>query len=151
MKNSKIIVPMMLLGALVLSGALYSAKALADDTAGRRGPNTEALAQKLGIDQAKVDSAMEEIRVEKQKERQAEVSSKLDEAIKDGVITSEQKQKILDKQAEIRGERGSKRAEMEQFYKDNGIDFDKVHEYIGFGGNGQGNGGRGAGNCHNAN
>ena len=139
----------MILGALVLGGVSYSANALAEDTAARRGPNTQALAEKLGVDQSKVDSAMNEIRAERQKERQTAVSSKLDEAVKDGVITAEQKQKILDKQAELQGQRGQKRAEMEQFYKDNGIDFDKVHDYIGFGGNGQGNGSRrGAGNCH---
>ena len=97
MKNSKIIVPAMILGALVLGGVSYSANALAEDTAARRGPNTQALAEKLGVDQSKVDSAMNEIRAERQKERQTAVSSKLDEAVKDGVITAEQKQKILDK------------------------------------------------------
>lgn len=142
----------MILGALILGGVVYSANALADDTTTRPGPNTEALAQKLGVDQSKVDSAMDEIRADRQKERQEQVASKLDEAVKDGIITAEQKQKILDKQSEIRGQRGQKRTEMQEWYKANGIDFDKVHEYIGFGGNGQGNGGgRGAGNCHAAN
>ncbi len=153
MKKSKIIIPAIILGTLVLGGALYSAKALADDAGatGRKGPDTAALAQKLGVDQSKVDSAMDEIRAERQKERQAEISTKLDQAVKDGVITAEQKQKILDKQAELQGQRGQKRTEMQQFYKDNGIDFDKIHDYIGFGGNGQGNGGRGAGSCRGAN
>lgn len=148
MKNSKIMVPAMIVGALILGGVVYSANALADDTAARRGPNTEALAQKLGVDQSKVDSAMNEIRADRQKERQTEVSTKLDQAVKDGVISAEQKQKILDKQAEVRGQRGQKRAEMEQWYKDNGIDFDKVHSYIGFGGGfGGGRGAGGHGNC----
>jgi len=141
MKKSKMIVPAIIFGALVLGGVAYSANALADDTLARRGPNTEALAEKLGVDQSKVDSAMEEIRAERQKERQAEVSSKLDEAVRNGVITADQKQKILDKQAETEGQRGQKRTEMEQWYKDNGIDFDKLRDYIGFGGSGQGNGG----------
>lgn len=147
MKNTKIMIPAVVLGALVLGGALYAVNAFAEDSAKGRGPDTSALAQKLGVDQSKVDSAMSEIRSERQKERQEQVSSKLDQAVKDGVITAEQKRKILDKQSELTGQRGQKRTEMQQWYKDNGIDFDKVHSYIGFDGNGQGRGGGRGADC----
>ena len=143
MKNKKLIVPAIVLGALVLGAAVFSAKALADNNA--TDPKTEqaeALASKLGIDKDKVSTALDEIHAEKQKVRQAEVSSKLDEAVKDGVITPEQKQKIIDKQAELQGQRGQKRTEMEQWFKDNGIDSSKIHTYLGFG-KGDGRGGSG--------
>lgn len=148
MKNKKIVISAVILGALVLGTVAYSANALAANTSpGRNTEQSQALADKLGIDQAKVETAMNEIRAERQAERKTEVSSKLDQAVSDGVITVEQKQKILDRQAELEGQKGQKRTEMQQWYKDNGIDFDKVHQYIGFGGNGQGNSeSRGAGN-----
>jgi hypothetical protein len=153
MKNKKIIIPAVIVGALVLGTVAYSANALAaNDNPGRNTERSGALAEKLGIDQSKVEAAMEEIRTERHEERKAEVSSKLDKAVSDGAITAEQKQKILDKQAEIQGQMGQKRTEMKQWYEDNGIDFDKVHQYIGFGGNRQGNGeGRGMGSRNGAN
>lgn len=153
MKNKKITIPAVALGVLILGSVAYSTSAFAANVnAGRNSEQSQALAEKLGIDQSKVETAMEEIRSERQQQRKTEVSSKLDEAVNDGVITAEQKQKILDKQAEVQKQMGQKRTEMEQWYKDNGIDFDKVHQYIGFGGNGQGNSeGRGAGNHNGAN
>lgn len=143
MQNKKIIVPAVILGALILGIGAYSTGALAADTSpGRSTERSKALADKLGVDQSKVETAMEEIRSERQQQRKAEVSSKLDDAVNDGVITAEQKQKIIDKQAENQKQMGQKRTEMEQWYKDNGIDFDRIHQYIGFGGNGQGRGAR---------
>lgn len=153
MKNKKIIVPAIILGSLILGTVAYSSNAFAgNDVPGRSSERSVALAEKLGIDQSKVEAAMGEIRADRQTQRKAEVSSKLDGAVNDKVITADQKQKILDKQATVQGQKGQKRTEMEQWYKDNGIDFDKIHQYIGFGGNGQGNGeGRGAGNRNGAN
>jgi len=153
MKNMKIIIPVIALAALILGTVGYSVNALAANTnAGRNTQRAQVLAEKLGVDQSKIETAMSEIRTERQAERKTEVASKLDKAVSEGAITAEQKQKILDKQAEIQGQMGQKRTEMQQWYKDNGIDFDKVHEYIGFGGNGQGNGeGRGMGNCNGSN
>lgn len=127
--------------ALVSGGAIATANAFSGPSDEARNQRAEELAQKLGVDKEKVATAMEEIRVERQKERQTQVSTKLDQAVKDGAITAEQKQKITDKMSEMSQQRGQKRTEMEQWYKDNGIDFDKVHQYIGFGnGNGKGGG-----------
>jgi hypothetical protein len=60
-------------------------------------------------------------------------------------FTTEQKQKLVDKMAEnqaerqaAKTERKANRTEMEQWFKDNGIDSAKIHSYIGFG---QGKGG----------
>lgn len=127
--------------ALVSGGAIATANAFSGPSDEARNQRAEELAQKLGVDKEKVTSAMEEIRNERRNERQTEVSTKLDQAVKDGAITAEQKEKITDKMSEMGQQRGQKRTEMEQWYKDNGIDFDKVHQYIGFGnGNGKGGG-----------
>lgn len=146
MKYSKIIVPAIMLGIIGLGALAYGTNALAfgGPNEDARNAQIEQLAQKLGVDQDKVSAAMDEIRAQRQQQRQEQVSSKLDEAVKDGVITSEQKQKIIDKRSEMRDERGRKKAEMEQWFSDNGIDSEKLHDYIGFGeGFGRGTGGAG--------
>jgi outer membrane murein-binding lipoprotein Lpp len=144
MRNHKMIVPAILLGSLVLGAVVYGSKVFAEDTdaTDHRAEQVQALAQKLGVDQSKVQTAMDEIRAERQKARQEEISTKLDQAVKDGVITVEQKQKIVDKFAEVKEKRGEKRSELQQWFKDNGIDSGKIHSYIGFG-DGSGKGGRG--------
>lgn len=149
MKNKKILIPAIALGAVILGTSLYATGALAfqGPSDQQRDERAQELADKLGIDKDKVSVAMNEIRSERQQARVAEVSSRLDEAVSDGVITGEQKQKILDKQAELREQPGQKRGEMQQWFDDNGIDYDKVHEYIGFGG-GMGRG-QGSRNCSN--
>ena len=100
----------------------------------------EELAAKLNVDTDQVSAAMEQIRTEHQAERKTQVSTGLDKAVTDGAITAEQKQKILDKIAEnqanrgeMQGQKGKNREAMEQWYEDNGIDFEKIHDYIGFG------------------
>ena len=141
--NKKVMIPAIVLG-LVATGAIVwnsgVAKAYFGGSDENRGNMAEELATKLNVSTDQVSTAMEQIRTEHQTERKAEVSTKLDKAVADGVINTEQKQKILDKVAEnqanrgeMRGQKGKNRETMEQWYKDNGIDFEKIHDYIGFG------------------
>ena len=53
------------------------------------------LAQKLGIDQGKVQQALDSIRVDRQTQRGNRIQTKLDQDVKDGKITSSQEQAIL--------------------------------------------------------
>lgn len=143
MSKKKIVLLLSALGLVVVSSALFATGALAfgGPTDEERDNRAQELADKLGVDKDRVAKAMDEIRSERQQAREKEVSSQLDKAIQDKVITTDQKQKILDKMAELRNEKGSNRTEMDQWYKDNGIDSDKIHNYIGFGGGmGQGRG-----------
>lgn len=136
MRNKKIIVPAIALGAIILGTSVYVTGALAfqGPSEERRSEMAQELSDKLGIEKDKVATAMDEIRSERREAREAEVSSKLDKAVSDGVITAQQKQQILDKQVELRGQGGKNREEMQQWFEDNGIDSDKIHDYIGFGG-----------------
>ncbi|KKR27662.1 MAG: hypothetical protein UT59_C0049G0009, partial [candidate division CPR2 bacterium GW2011_GWD1_39_7] len=62
-----------------------------------------------------------------------------DKAATDGVITSDQKQQILDKHIELQKQREEQRTAMEKWRTESGIDFDKLSEY-GIGGFGKGMG-----------
>lgn len=89
------------------------------------------LSQKLGVDKDKVQTALDDVRKEHQEERKKEVSANLDQAVKDGVITADQKQKILDHQAQMQTARQKQRSDNEQWAKDNGIDMSKLKSYLG--------------------
>ncbi len=110
--------------------------------------NTEArtsmiqqLAAKLGIEESKVQTAMDSIHTERQAAMQQQMEDKLTQAVADGKITEAQKQLILKKHAEMkaehqsdweamknmspqerREERQSHRAKLEAWADENGID-----------------------------
>lgn len=141
--NKKLILPVTL-GSLALVAALGFAgtKVFASDT------NTtmiDSLAQKLGVESTKVETAMEEIRTERHAQMQQEREESLQKAVTDGVITDAQKEAILQKQEERRAAREKERAEMQQWYQDQGIDHDKLRDYMGDGRGGHGRDGHGGG------
>ena len=156
MKNKKIILGT-IIALMVLSGsaAFFTAKkasagnstvasgststdttttASTDDTTESQA-FADKLAAKLGVDSSKVKTALDELKGERQAERKAKVSANLDQAVKDGVITSDQKQKIIDKQAEIQKQRDQNKSDMQNWAKENGIDLTKLRGYLGFHGN----------------
>lgn len=143
-KQTKLLISTITL-ILVLTGAvmLTNGTALANGFMGgdNKDEMTQQLAEKLNVSEDQVSSAMDQIREEHQAERVAEVNANLDKAVTDGVITQEQKQQILDKQAEHRAQAEKQRGEMRQWAEDSGIDFDRLRDY-GIGGRGMG-GGRG--------
>jgi hypothetical protein len=141
--NKKVIIPAIAAGLLVASGIVWKS-GIASAHFGGSKSNSDQMAQelaaKLNISTDQISTAMDQIRVEHQAERKTQVSTGLDKAVADRAITAEQKQKIIDKMAEnqanrgeMQGQKGKNREAMEQWYKDNGIDFEKIHGYIGFG------------------
>lgn len=94
----------------------------------------DKLAQKFNLKKTDVQAVFDESRQERQKERQTQVGNNLDKAVTDGVITKDQKQKIIDKQTQLQKDRQAKKDEMIKWFKDNGIDQTKLRNYqVGFG------------------
>lgn len=71
------------------------------------------LSEKLGVDQAKVESVFEEMHEERQKEMENRLTEKLDEAIAQGDITSAQKASILAKHEELQSNHESSRESLQ--------------------------------------
>lgn len=137
--KKQLLIPLAILGFMVIAGAtVFTGKALAAITP-RNDQMVSRLAQELNVDQTKIQAAFDKIHQERQAERQAEMSANLDKAVTDGVITAEQKQKILDKMV-AKGAGPGEKGAMRQWAEDNGIDFTKLKDY-GFGkGPGEGRG-----------
>jgi hypothetical protein len=137
--NMRIILPA---AALVVGGAVLYGSTQASAFGGAFEGNMHSrLAEKLGLDESKIESAFDEMRAEHQAERQTQFEERLNQAVTDGEITEAQKQLILDKhevlkaqheadfenkgektREEWRAERQAHREEMESWADENGID-----------------------------
>lgn len=90
-----------------------------------------SLAQKLNLSESQVQTAVDELRSSERQARQAQKSAQLDQAVTDGVITQEQKDKLVAKMQEEQATRQKNRSEMQTWMSDNGIDASKLREYMG--------------------
>ena len=102
-------------------------------------PVVDKLVEKFDLNEDEVVGVFDEIHQERLQQKQEQMEAGLDEAVAAGVITSDQKQALLDKQAEMQQEREQQREEMRQWREESGIDFEALAPYKG------GCGGRGFG------
>lgn len=115
------------------------------------------IASKFNLKPTEVKAVFEEEHAAREAEHKQNFEAKLDQLVKDGKITSDQKAKILAKQAEMKAQMEASRAEMkdmtpaerkaemqkhkaelEQWAKDNGINTDYLKLVIGHGPGGHG-------------
>lgn len=139
--KKNIIIPVLTLALATLVGVgAYTGLAAASNGNGN-GPQADvsSLAEKLGVDESKVQEAFDQMHTERQAEREAQYSDNLDKAVADGKITAEQKQLILDKHDSIETEKRQRGQEMRTWAEENGIDMEILHDY-GVGGRGFGGG-----------
>lgn len=138
--NKKLILPIAVLA--IAGAALFGTSAYAQSSQNGYGNMTQKLAQKLGIEESKVQAAFDEIKVEHHKNMEQKLNERLDQAVEDGKLTQEQKALILAKHAELQQQRESereqvqnmtpeerkafmenRREEMAQWAEENGIEF----------------------------
>jgi len=96
------------------------------------------LIQKI-IDKFKLNSGeVEQVMKEEQTARQQEIESRrearLEEAVKAGIITEDQKTALLNKEAEWQKKQQQLMQERQQWMEQSGIDFQKLAPYGGFAG-----------------
>ncbi len=109
MMNKKYILPviaMTLVGSVLLGGTYVYAQTETGQTFAAK------LALRLGIEEGKVQTALDDIHKEHQVEMQARIEEKLTQAVSSGKITEAQKQAILDKHKTLMA---SKEALREEF------------------------------------
>jgi hypothetical protein len=128
MTAKKIILPVLVFSAFLIGATVYSTKVRADDVSNH--PFIERLTERFNLNKDDVDVFMEETMQERQQERQQESEKGLQQAVDDGVITSEQKDAISAKHQEVAGQRQQNREEMDQWFADQGIDHDAISKYL---------------------
>lgn len=98
----------------------------------------QRIIDKFKLNSGEVEKVVEEVKTEKRREMKSRRETKLEEAVKAGVITSEQKQALLNKENEWQQKQAQLMEEKRQWMEQSGIDFEKLAPYEGFGSPGMG-------------
>jgi restriction endonuclease len=130
----------LVLGVIISVGYFTSNYVLASDNT----PHDQLItriAQKFNLKESDVEAVFTAVRDERMEQMEKLREERLDQAVKDGVLTEVQKNALLTKMKEHQGERKQNREEMQSWFKSQGIDETKLRSYLGFG-NGRDNGRR---------
>lgn len=138
--NKKTLAIVLALGVIASVGYFGTNAVLADDYNPIHTSLVSKIAQKFNLKEADVEAVFEAVRDEKQEEMKSQREEKLSQAVKDGVLTEAQKATLLSKMEEHIGERRENREEMQNWYKNEGIDETKLREYMKPEGKGMGEG-----------
>jgi hypothetical protein len=132
----------------VAFASLAAASGALAETSGTPGPDNliQKIAQKFNLKEADVKAVFEEDRAAHEAEHQKKIEDKLSQAVTNGKLTNEQKDKIIAKQKEFHAKMESnredmkdktedehrktmeaERAELEQWAKDNNIPIEYLH------------------------
>lgn len=116
MKKSKVLIPSLVLGTVVLVGMGLVNNASANEET-QYPPIVQKIAERFNLNQDEVKQFFDENREEQQEERQLERKTKAEERlvnlVEEGIITEEQKQLLIAKHEEMRLESESHREELE--------------------------------------
>lgn len=138
--NRKVLAAVLALGVIASVGYFGGNYVMAGDTNPMHESLVTKIAQKFNLKEADVEAVFEAVRDEKQEEMKSQRVEKLSQAVSDGVITEAQKETLLAKMEEHVGERRENREEMQNWYKEQGIDETKLREYMRPVGKGMGEG-----------
>lgn len=140
--------------AVLAGGLLTVTNASADDSVNPHEAIIQKIADKFGLNKDEVQKVFDEERTVRQAEMQVKLEERLAQAVAEGKITDAQKTLILNKHKELQEERSnrqnwqnltreqrktqmeSKKAELETWANQNGIDMEYFHSKIGMKGHG---------------
>lgn len=122
----------LVLAALTIGGALWSGRTVARAITPSQSI-VDKLTERFDLNKDEVAGLFDEMRQEREQKMQAYMESRLNETVKDGVITAEQRQALLNKHQEMWEKQNQLRQEMRQWMEQSGIDFEKLAPYGGFG------------------
>ena len=133
--TKKLLATILILGGMVSAGYFGASAIFADDENPQNTVVTK-LAQKFNLNESEVEAVFQSVRDERQAEMQQQRRERLNDAVNDKVITEAQKNTILTKMQEHQEVRGQNREEMQNWFKEQGIDQTKLRDYLGFRENG---------------
>ncbi len=118
--------------ASIVGVGLVSAQAANNSS----GSLVDKIASTFNLNKADVQKVVDEERAQREADRLAEMSSRLEQLVKDGKITADQKSKIEARQKELQTTRDNNRKDLEKWASDNGIDLKYLHRGMHEGGTG---------------
>lgn len=118
------------LGLIASAGYFGTSFVLAGDNTSAHQTLVYRIAQKFNLNESDVEAVFDAVRDEKQAEMKAKREERLSQAVKDGVLTEDQKTALLSKMEEHLSEKKENREEMQSWFKSQGIDETKLREYL---------------------
>jgi len=106
-------------------------------------PLIQKIIEKFNLNPSEVQKVINEERQEREKQRLSLLEEKLNQAVKDGVISEEQKKTLLERWQKMWQERKQNREENQKWFEENKIDWQKLGLYLGGKGFGRKGFGRG--------
>ena len=154
MESAKLKVQSFLMVLLVISGVVFAlpkrtyafwpfdafTKSSSTGTQTKFPDIIQKMIDKFKLNPGEVQKVMEETQTEKQQEMKTKREARLEEAVKAGIITEEQKQALLNKETEWQQRQQELVQERQEWMEQSGIDFQKLAPYGGFGSWGFGRG-----------
>lgn len=128
-KSKKYLLALAVLTLTIGTGIFSVNLAKADDES--YPPFVEALSAKFGLNEQEVETFIAEQHADRQAYRMQTFEESLQEAVEDGVITSDQMQDLLDKHEEMQAARLALRTEMDDWFESAGINKDDLAPYLG--------------------
>jgi len=122
---------MLVLGLLIVLG--YGTVKAYEGNPEEYPPVVQKLVERFGLNEDEVKAVFDEVRTERQAQRQAEREERLDQAVADGVISEEQKNSLQAKWEEHKQARGAYQGEMKAWFNEQGIEPQALKDYLGFG------------------
>ncbi len=121
-------------GVLLTSQTAQAFWSPASDSSLPRQSIIQALSDRFKLDKAQIEEVFNQYQSGRRGPRgpinQEQLQARLDQAVKNGAITSNQKQAIIDHFNERQKQRQEHFQEMEKFMEENGLDHDKMHEIM---------------------
>jgi len=127
----KILLSILAAGTVLSAATMSISSVRADDSAYQ--PIIQRIAERFNLDEAEVEAVFEAVHDERFAQMHDAMDAKLSEAVKDGVITEDQKTAYLAKHDENAGERRANRREMQTWMEENGINATALHSYLSLG------------------
>lgn len=128
-KSKKYLLALAVLTLTIGAGIFSVNLAKADD--GSYPPFVEAFSVKFGLNEEEVATFFDEQRAERHANRMQNFEENLQQAVDDGVITSDQMQELLDKHEEMQAQRFALRSEMDDWFESAGINQNDLAPYMG--------------------
>lgn len=138
--NKKTLAIVLALGVITSIGYFGGSYVLAENNSPMHASLVSKIAQRFNLKESEVEAVFESVRDERQEEMKQQRGEKLSQAVKDGVITEDQKNALLSKMEEHEEERSEEREAMQKWFSDNGIDETKLRDYLRPEGKGMGDG-----------
>ncbi len=127
MKN-KAIISIITLGMIISITGFSMNEVSADDN---HQSIVAAIASKFNLNEDEVEAVIDAVREERQTQMRLDREERLNKAVSDGVISTGQKDALVEKFEEHQGERRENRDEMQAWFESEGIDHEVLRNYMG--------------------